>query len=85
MQSCETARLSLSDEEAEIFISELWVQLERWQLPTPRLRLFATAPGRMTIELSFDRPVDIGNVKHGFFGAELAHPADPVLSVTGVQ
>jgi hypothetical protein len=48
-----TARLRFSEEELEGFISELWVLLERDELPSPDLRLFPSAPGTTTVELRF--------------------------------
>jgi hypothetical protein len=48
-----TTRLRFSEEKLEEFISELWIFLERNHLPSPRLRLFTSAPGTTTVELRF--------------------------------
>jgi hypothetical protein len=54
-----STRLRCSEEELESFISELWVALEKNQLPSPDLRLRSAGAGATTVELRFPRRADL--------------------------
>lgn len=54
-----SALLRFAEEDLEGFISNLWLALERHQLPSPDLRLRSAEAGATTIELRFARSGDL--------------------------
>jgi len=54
-----SARLRLSEEDLEGFISDLWLALERHHLPSPDLRLHCAGTGATTVELRFAHSDDL--------------------------
>jgi hypothetical protein len=70
-----SARLRFSEEDLEGFISNLWLALERHQLPSPDLRLRSAEQGATTIELRFARSGDLRRALRSLARTERASAA----------